>query len=242
MKLKHLIIAGELMLQGCAQQNIILLSDSEVIAIPIVENHEPFVDLKNQTIIAYGPSPEIPNNTDYTKMRKTVYDKLVQAQTLLPKGLKLCVYEGYRSLELQRMLFNNRFTKVQALHPSWLQDQIFEETCKLVSPVINKDGSQNIPPHSTGAALDVYLIDEMGQPMDMGIQVKDWMEDADGSLSQTDSHCISAEAQQHRNIMGHALSTVGFINYPTEYWHWSYGDRYWAHRTEHQQAIYGSVK
>ena len=230
------------MLQGCALENIILLSDSDVIAIPIVENHEPLVDLKNQTIIAYGPSPEVPDNTDYTKMRRTVYEKLVQAQALLPKGLKLCVYEGYRSLDLQRMLFNKRFTKVQILHPNWSQDQIFEETCKLVSPVINKDGSQNISPHSTGAALDVYLIDEMGQPVDMGIQVKDWMEDADGSLSQTDSHRISAEALQHRNIMSKSLSTVDFINYPTEYWHWSYGDRYWAHQTGYQQAIYGSVK
>ena len=28
--------------------------------------------------------------------------------------------------------------------------------------------------------------------------------------------------------MSRALSTAGFVNYPTEYWHWSYGDRYWA--------------
>lgn len=230
------------MLQRCVLENITLLSDSDVIAIPIIENHEPFVDLKNQTIIAYGPSPEVSDNTDYTKMRRTVYEKLVQAQALLPKGLKLCVYEGYRSFYLQRMLFNNRFMKVQTLHQGWSQDQIFEETCKLVSPVINKDGSQNIPPHSTGAALDVYLIDEMDQPVDMGILVKDWIEDADGSLSQTNSQRISAAALQHRNIMNKTLSTVGFINYPTEYWHWSYGDRYWAHQTGHQQAIYGSMK
>ena len=101
-------------------------------------------------------------------MRRSVYEKLVQAQTLLPPGLKLCLYEGYRSIALQTLLYNNRFEKVRALHPNWPQGELFDETTKLVSPVINKDGSHNIPPHSTGAAIDVYLIDELGQPSRYG--------------------------------------------------------------------------
>ena len=131
------------MLQGCTQKEITLIADPEVIAIPIIEDQEPLVDLNTQTIVAFGPSPEIPNNTDYTKMRKTIYDKLVQAQALLPKGIKLCLYEGYRSLNLQRMLFDNRYSKVRGSHSNWPESQIFEETIKLVSPVKNRDGSQN---------------------------------------------------------------------------------------------------
>ncbi len=131
---------------------------------------------------------------------------------------------------------------MQNLYPEWSHDQIFEETTKLVSPVINRDGTPNVPPHSTGGAVDVYLIHETGQLVDMGIEVKDWMEDKDGALSQTDSHHISAKAQLYRNIMSKALSSVGFINYATEYWHWSYGDRYWAHLTGQSHAIYGTVE
>lgn len=227
--------------QAFAQKSITLIADPAVIAIPIMENNEPLVDLKNQTVIAYGPSPEIPNNTDYTKLRKTVYDKLIQAQALLPKGIKLCVYEGYRSLNLQRTLFENNFAQVRVSHPNWSDDQVFDETTKLVSPLMNKDGSQNIPPHSTGAAVDVYLIDEKGDPLDMGLLVKDWMHDKDGFLSQTDSPHLPDKARKNREIMSQALSAVGFINYPTEYWHWSYGDRYWAHQTGQKQAMYGSV-
>ncbi len=230
------------MLHGCIQKNIVLISDPNVTAIPIIENNEPFVDLKNQTIIAYGPSPEVLNNKDYTKIRRTIYDKLVEAQALLPKGFCMCLYEGYRSLSLQRLLFDNRWAKVRALHPQWTHDQIFDETSKLVSPVVNKDGSKNIPPHATGAAIDVYLIDETHQPLDMGLQIKDWMQDEDGSLSQTDSQKISSKAQHHRDLMSKALLTVGFINYPTEYWHWSYGDRYWAHQTGQIQAMYGLLE
>lgn len=229
-------------LQECTKQNVILLTDPQVISIPIVENHEPLVDLKNQTVIAYGPSPEVPNNTDYTNMRQTVYEKLIKAQSALPEGLKFCLYEGYRSLSLQDKLFKARYLKVQNLQPEWSYDQIFEEATKFISPLINMDESKNIPPHSTGGAIDVYLIDETGKMVDMGIQIKDWMEDTDGSLSQTDSHHISAKAQHYRNIMSKALSTVGFINYPMEYWHWSYGDRYWAYQTGQSHAIYGMAE
>lgn len=228
--------------QAFAQTPITLIANPAVIAIPIVENNEPLVDLKKQTVIAYGPSPEIPNNTDYTKLRKTIYDKLVQAQALLPKGVKLCVYEGHRSLNLQRMLFENNFAQVREAHPDWTEDQVFDETTKLVSPLTNKDGSQNIPPHSTGAAVDIYLIDGQGNPLDMGLLVKDWIEDKEGLLSQTDSQHISDKARQNREMMSKVLSFVGFINYPTEYWHWSYGDRYWAYQTGQAHAMYGSVE
>lgn len=41
----------------------------------------------------------------------------------------------------------------------------------------------------------------------------------------------------NREIMSKALASIGLINYPTDYWHWSYGDRYWAYQTEQAQAI-----
>lgn len=220
---------------------IVSIVDPRVLAIPIVENHEPLIDLKDQEDLAYGPSPEIPNNTAYTKMRKGVYERLIQAQALLPKGLKLCVYEGYRTLALQQHLFETHQAKIATLHPEWPDDQIFEETTKLVSPVRNKDGSPNISTHSTGAAVDVYVIDEAGSPVPMGIEVKDWMTDTDGSLSLTSSSQISEEAKAYRKIMSKALNAAGFVNYPTEYWHWSYGDRYWAYHKGAPHAIYGSV-
>jgi hypothetical protein len=35
--------------------------------------------------------------------------------------------------------------------------------------------------------------------------------------------------------------SAGLVNYPTEWWHWSYGDRYWALLTGADHAIYGPV-
>ncbi|STX52836.1 D-alanyl-D-alanine dipeptidase [Legionella busanensis] len=219
--------------------HIVLITDPNVLAIPIKDNGESLIDLKNQKEIAYGSSPEIPNNHDYTKLRKTVYQKLNQAQKLLPKGLHFCLYEGYRSLALQKNLFDRRFDIVKKKHPNWSREQIFKETTKLVSPVVNLDNTKNIPAHSTGGAIDIYLIDDTGKPVDMGIHPKDWIKD-DGSLSRTASKKISLQARQNRAIMNRALATVGFVNYPTEYWHWSYGDRYWAFFMQEPNALYSS--
>jgi D-alanyl-D-alanine dipeptidase len=51
---------------------------------------------------------------------------------------------------------------------------------------------------------------------------------------------ISEEARAHREILGAALTSAGMVNYPTEWWHWSYGDRYWALETGAAAARYGA--
>lgn len=233
-----LILGGMMAFEALA--GITLISDPKVLSVPIHENQEDWVDLRNQNIIVYGPSPEIPDNHDYTYLRKAVYEKLKEAQSHLPKGLRFCLYEGYRSLSLQKMIFEKQYNNVKQRHPDWVEKDIFLETTKLVAPVLNQDHTPNIPPHSTGAAIDVYLIDEHGKAIDMGIHPKDWMMDKDGQLSLTASTHISTEAKKNRQIMSKVLSDVGFVNYPTEYWHWSYGDRYWAYVVESRQAIYGN--
>lgn len=220
--------------------DITLISDPVVLAIPIHDNQDTWVDLTKQQTINYGTSPEIPDNKDYTWLRKTVYEKLMMAQKNLPSDLHFCLYEGYRSLSLQKLIFEKHFSNVKKRHPEWSLEQAFLYTTQLVSPVINLDSSPNVPPHSTGAAIDVYLIDNQGQVVDMGIHPKDWLTDKEGALSLTNSQLISSIARKNRQIMSAALTAVGFVNYPTEYWHWSYGDRYWAHAKKKSYAVYGS--
>jgi len=223
----------------CSQ--IISIADPRVLSMPIIENNDPMIDLKDQHLIAFGPSPEIQDNNDYTKIRNTIYLKLLEAQKKLPEDLRFCLYEGYRSLKLQTKLFDDRYNILKYDHLNWDHKKLFAETTKLVSPVMNFDGSQNIPPHSTGAAVDIYLIDGAGHEVDMGILVKDWMQDLDGSLSETNSVRISDDAKKNRSIMSCALQSIGFVNYLGEYWHWSYGDRYWAYCAGEKFALYGSV-
>jgi D-alanyl-D-alanine dipeptidase len=38
------------------------------------------------------------------------------------------------------------------------------------------------------------------------------------------------------------MEGAGFVNYPTEWWHWSYGDRYWTFVVGAPQARYGPAR
>ena len=219
-----------------------LIADEVISNIPILENQEPFVDARQLGGILIGPSPEIDDNQDYTFMRKSVYERLLEAQSLLPEEIQFCLYEAYRSLELQKILFDERYRRVKVQYPSYSHEELYLQAIRLVSPITHLDGCINIPPHATGGAIDVYLVDREGNPLDMGMHPKDWMDDITGVLSLTQSQVISSQAQAHRYMMSDVLERVGFANYPNEYWHWSYGDRYWAYMTKHTHAIYGMPK
>jgi len=42
-------------------------------------------------------------------------------------------------------------------------------------------------------------------------------------------------------ILDTAMKKEGFINYPTEWWHYSYGDKYWAYILFKPIATYSQV-
>lgn len=42
------------------------------------------------------------------------------------------------------------------------------------------------------------------------------------------SSYIKDEAKKNPKILIECMEKVGFRNYPTEWWQWSYGDCYWA--------------
>ncbi|MFV2101792.1 M15 family metallopeptidase [Micromonospora sp. LOL_024] len=107
------------------------------------------------------------------------------------------------------------------------------ETTKFVSPV-------EVAPHSTGGAVDLTLRSADGVELDMGTAV-DATPEASGDACFTAAPSIGATVRQHRQILVDALPRVGLVNYPTEWWHWSYGDRYWALLTGAARTRYGPV-
>jgi len=52
---------------------------------------------------------------------------------------------------------------------------------------------------------------------------------------------INATGRANRAVLAAAMTVAGFVNYPTEWWHWSYGDRYWALVSGAPAAIYGTL-
>ncbi|MEU6348536.1 M15 family metallopeptidase [Streptomyces sp. NPDC047072] len=208
---------------------IILISDPRVVAVPVRDEGEALVDVSDHLLVDDRKNPDFGGAEVY--LRQGVLDRLVQAQKLLPAGLRLLFVEGYRPPSLQRAIFDDYSSGLRALHPDWSAEQIRSAASRYVSP-------PEIGPHTAGAAVDLTLADADGRELDMGSPFDATPEESDGACY-TDAANISEEARANRKVLGAALSDAGMVNYPTEWWHWSYGDRYWALMTGAPAALYG---
>ena len=79
------------------------------------------------------------------------------------------------------------------------------------------------PPHTTGAAVDISLLDNDGKEINL----------SDPFLKYYDEpHLISTkitkEAQEKRLLLHKLMTEENFAPNKNEYWHFSYGDNDWA--------------
>ena len=210
--------------------DVILMSDPRVYAISTDECGEALLDIRGHTRLLLD-SRKADETGAFAHLRRGVLDRLLEAERLLPYGLRLLFVEGYRPPSLQRYFFEEYSDELRLNHPDWPEDQIRTAASRHVSPL-------EIAPHSAGAAVDLTLATADGHELDMGCRLNATPEESEGACY-TDAANISAEAAGNRKILAHTLTQVGLINYPTEWWHWSYGDRYWALATGVPAAIYG---
>jgi D-alanyl-D-alanine dipeptidase len=200
----------------------ILLSDPRVGAIPVVECGEPLVAL----------GPEL--GPVRARVRAELADRLQEARAVLPDGIRLQVVEGHRSELLQRQIIARYSAEVAAAHPGIGSADLVRLTSRFVAPVA-------VAPHVAGAAVDLTLVDADGTELDLGTPIDATPEESAGACYFASSD-ISAAARANRALLAETLEAAGLINYPTEWWHWSYGDRYWALVTGAACARYGPVE
>ncbi len=240
------------------------IAASVIKSIPIEESGEKLVDIRamSNARIMMMPEPTNPFESDAcnsglpsaSKVRKTVYEKLVamihQLDTLASEfgyergEVSIKVFEGLRDLKTQEMLFNNKKTEIMAANPDMTDEQADTETSKWVSPVKN-----NVPVHSTGAAVDIRLWNEKTQDfLDLGKFGVIW--GANPSVP-TYSEEITDIQKRNRLYLQIAAAKAQLTNYHNEYWHFSPSapskrDRYAAYWHEadadKRVAHYDSIK
>ena len=224
---------------GCCE--LVEMTDPRVRGIPIVDCGEPLVDLAGNGLITYGPPPECPETAPFYRLvRAGVAIRLERAQNRLPSGLQLRLYEGYRNPSIQQALFDGQLQRMRREHPSQDISWCYAQAAKLASPLRTFEGDQIVPPHSTGGAIDIEIIDSDGIPLNFGMKLKDW-DNVPPSLCATHFTGITGEAASNRQLLMNTLIAEGFINYPREWWHFSYGDQYWAFATANISALYGTL-
>jgi zinc D-Ala-D-Ala dipeptidase len=211
---------------------IILLSDERVAGLPVIECGEIFCDLREVPAIRLD-ARKADDTGAYAHLRAGVLDRLIAAQSLLPAGLQLLVVEGYRPLALQRRYFDEYCARLAADHPEWSDERVRRQASRYIAP-------PEFAPHVAGAAVDLTVCAEDGAELPMGTEVNASPEESNGACY-TASTTISAQERANRDVLSGVLRAVGLVNYPTEWWHWSYGDLYWAFVTGRPAARYGPV-
>nr|WP_202886325.1 M15 family metallopeptidase [Kribbella sandramycini] len=197
-----------------------MISDERITRIGVVESGEPLVDLATRGLSATG--------TQYA--REGVVERLAIADAFLPSGIRLHVVEGLRPLESQRAIYDGYCAELRMLNPGMPEAEVRTLASRFVSPI-------EVAPHVAGAAVDLTLVGASG-PLDLGTEIDATPEQSDGACFFAAAN-ITREARDNRELLADVLSSAGLVNYPTEWWHWSFGDRYWAFSEERPHAIYG---
>jgi len=209
--------------------DLVLLSDPAIAQVAVWECGEPLVDLREVRALHLDSRLADPAG-HYARLRRGVTDRLVTAQTVLPPTLALLLIEGYRPADLQARYFAEKMAALQAQHPEASPQWVRREAGRYISP-------PEVAPHVAGAAVDLTLCTTDGGELWMGTDVND----SSRIACHTHHPDIDDEARTNRATLIAALTAVGMVNYPTEWWHWSYGDRYWAYVTKAQAARYGPL-
>jgi zinc D-Ala-D-Ala dipeptidase len=199
----------------------ILLSDPRVRAVPVMDSGEPLVRLAGDL----SPTGAL--------VRAGLAERLCAADEALPAGIRLRVVEGHRTVTTQRAIITAYTAQVLATYPRASGAELDRLTSRFVAPV-------DVAPHVAGAAVDLTLVDVCGDALDLGTPIDATPEESDGRCWFAAAG-IGADARAHRELLRRVLEGQGLVNYPTEWWHWSFGDRYWALLTGAAHASYGPV-
>ncbi|MEU2777991.1 M15 family metallopeptidase [Streptomyces sp. NPDC007162] len=210
--------------------DIITLSDSRVAEVTVRDCGEPLVDLRDTPCLRIDRR-QADADGSYAHLRLSVLRRLLRAQSLLPAGIRFLVVEGYRPPGLQHRYFEEYAATLRAARPEAGPALIRELASAYISP-------PEVAPHVSGGAVDLTLCTADGTELPLGTEVNATPEESAGAC-RTGAANIGARARANRASMDRALTAAGFVNYPTEWWHWSYGDRYWALLTGAPAARYG---
>lgn len=166
------------------------------------------------------------------RIRTYVYHMLLKACPFLPQGWHFVVFEAYRPQAVQQKQWDEISMQLHLEHPQIdvKSDEFYTMCTRFIADP--KIGSG----HQSGAAIDVSLQDDKGALCDMGSPLNGLCDAAE-----TDYPDLTPKAKENRHILKNALESVGFINYPSEWWHYSFGDRLWAKLTGSKIAIFGKL-
>ncbi len=218
--------------------------------IPIKECGESLAAIPQATFSLTSPHPYEKLGAPYEGkspyyLRQSVLDALIQAQDYLNQTYpqwQIQIFDAYRPVAVQQFMVDYTFN--QLLHSEGLQDRELSEAQKqqLWQQVyqiwaIPSDNPATPPPHSTGAAVDITLVDATGKVVDMGGEIDELSARSQPNYHATNNNQTAQEYHNRRQLLNQIMTQAGFIRHPGEWWHFSLGDQMWAWLYNQKQPV-----
>ena len=216
--------------------------------VPINENGEPLVKI----LSAHTPQIKtenkyytdgIPGSIKGIWVRQSLVPMLQTASTLLPENISLLIWDAFRPRSVQRFLSNQIKKSIEQSRKDILPEAAWEEAARYVT---DPDNGTGIPPHMTGGAVDVCLLDSNGDMLQMGT-----LRDHAGPEAITNYYEYERTirklnvneliAMSNRRILYEVMTQAGFTNYSYEWWHFDFGNQFWG-SVSGNVAIYAEAK
>ena len=221
--------------------------------VPIQEGGEPLVPIPLELFAIETPHPYIKCGANYEGrspyyLRQGVLDRVIQAQAGLQQlcpGWQIQIFDAYRPVAVQQYMVDYTFKQTVAnrnLDLERLSDaqtaQIWTDVYKILA--IPSHDPSTPPPHSTGAAIDITLVDECGNLLDMGSPIDEMSDRSLPDYFAKSQDPVEQQYHRNRQLLDRLMTDVGFCRHPDEWWHFSIGDQLWAwlnNQTDPQHPI-----
>lgn len=207
----------------------------------IVESGESLISIPLELFAVESPHPYEKLGAPYGKrspyhLRQTALENLIEAQNLLQQShpnWRIQIFDAYRPIEVQKFMVEYTFAELlraQNLNLSQLSDteqqKIWEQVYQFWA--YPSPDPATPPPHSTGGAIDITLVNEHGNPVNMGTAIDEVSPLSYPDYFANSDHPIEQQYHAHRQLLWDIMGKTGFQRHPNEWWHFSFGDQMWA--------------
>lgn len=222
--------------------------------IPIQDCGEPLVPISPENFSLVQPHPYEKLGAPYEGkspfyVREGVLNGLLKAHGFLQEehpGWRIQVFDAYRPIAVQQFMVDYTFQELlqtQGLSQERLTEHQRQEILNQVYQfwAVPSPDPATPPPHSTGAAVDITLVDEAETAIDMGSPIDEISPRSFPNYFANSHLPQEKQLHRHRQLLHNIMTTAGFKQHPNEWWHFCLGDQMWAWLTNQEKPELGAI-
>jgi D-alanyl-D-alanine dipeptidase len=159
-------------------------------------------------------------------VREGTYERLLVAAGKLPGGWRFKIFDAWRPFALQKELYE--LYSVGIIKKFGLSGQPIDRQREVIRQYV-AEPNENVampPAHTTGGAVDLTLSDENGGELEMGTGFDSFRPEAATAALEEEG---PSAARDNRRLLYEVMTSAGFTNLPSEWWHYDFGDDNWAY-------------